>query len=136
MFMDKIHLKLGIYFKQLGKYSQKSLFLPMGKMNISKKHHLARLGFVGTLFTHVDGGPGHRLDTGHWRNVWTGLPVGDRDQGLPMYWNLLDQSTSVHCAVSLALASTHIRHYTGTGSQQRNSQLCPVNMETGTQDNG
>ena len=106
-------------------------------MNLSKKTPLGKIRISwNTIFTHVDGGPGHRLDTGHWRNVWTGLPVGDRDQGLPMYWNLLDQSTSVHCAVSLALASTHIRHYTGTGKQQRNSQLCPVNMETGTQDNG
>ena len=26
-----------------------------------------------------------------------GLGGRDRDQGLPMYWNLLDQSTSVHC---------------------------------------
>ena len=46
-----------------------------------------------------------------------GLGCRDRDQGLPMYWNLLDQSTSVHCVsqCTQARASTGQSETSDTG---------------------
>ena len=77
-----------------------------------------------------------------------GLGGRDRDQGLPMYWNLLDQSTSVHCvqhtgqhrASTGQSVTSDTQHCTRGQPPDRETQilpkLCPVSMETGSQDNG
>ena len=105
-----------------------------------------RAGRDWTLSGHWPGSDPAGSDT-QWRNVWTGLGPG---QGLPMYWNLLDQSTSVHCVQHTGQHSVSseehwpvrdTRGHTLPRETQRRSpgpvpKLCPVSMETETQDNG